>query len=62
MSGSVGQRHSLDLALLWLWLAGVALIGPLPWELSYAMGAALKSKAGGKKKKKKKKKNTKKNY
>ena len=33
-----------DPALLWLWcrLAAVALIGPLAWELPYAMGAALK--------------------
>ena len=40
--------------MLWLWcrLAAVALIGPLAWELPYAVGMALKSK---KKKKKKKK-------
>ena len=33
--------------LLWLWyrLAAVALILPLAWELPYAEGAALKSKA-----------------
>ena len=27
---------------LWLWLAAVALIRPLAWEPSYAMGVALK--------------------
>ena len=34
-----------DPPLLWLWcrLAAVAPIGPLAWELPYAMGAALKS-------------------
>ena len=33
-----------DLALLWLWcrLAAAAPIGPLPWELPYAVGEALK--------------------
>ena len=38
-------RHSLDMALLWLWrrLAAVALIRPLAWEPPYAiMGAVLK--------------------
>ena len=41
----VGHRHGLDLAWLWLWhrLAAVVLIQPLAWELSYAMGMALKS-------------------
>ena len=35
------------MALLWLWgrPAVVALIGPLAWELSHAMGAALKRQA-----------------
>ena len=44
MSCGVGLRHSLDLALLWLWrrLAAVAPIGPLAWEPPYAVGAALK--------------------
>ena len=46
MSCGVGQRCSLDLDLLLLWLwhrpAAVALIRPLAWELPYAMGAALK--------------------
>ena len=37
-------RCGLDLALLWLWhrLAALALIGPLAWELPYAVGRALK--------------------
>ena len=41
---SVGHRGSLDLALLWLWqrLEAAAPIQPLPWELTYAVGAALK--------------------
>ena len=41
---------------LWLWLAAVAPIGPLIWELPYAIGVALKSKKRKKKKKKEKKK------
>ena len=46
LSAVVGGRHSLDLALLWLWcrLAAVASIRPLAWEPPYAAGAALKSK------------------
>ena len=42
----------LDPVLLWPWrrMAAVALIGSLAWQLSYAVGTALKSK---KKKKKK---------
>ena len=46
MNCGVGCRLSLDPELLWLWcrLAAVALIRPLPWELPYAEGAALKSK------------------
>ena len=42
----VGQRRSLDLALLWLWSRPVdtAPIGPLAWELPYTVGAALKKK------------------
>ena len=46
MSYGVGHRHSLDLALLWLWLrpATVVLIQPLAWEPSYAAGVALKKK------------------
>ena len=40
-----------DLALLWLWyrLAAIDPIWPLAWELSYAVGAALKSKQARKK-------------
>ena len=51
MSCGVGSRHSLNLALLWLWyrLEAIALIRPLAWEPPYAAGEALK-----KKKKKKK--------
>ena len=46
MSRAIGQRHSWDLVLLWLWRrpAAVAPILPLAWELPYAAGAALKSK------------------
>ena len=46
MSCSVGQRHGVDLVLLWLWRrpAAVALIRPLAWEPPHVMGAALKSK------------------
>ena len=42
----LGRRCSLDLALLWLWCrpAVTALIQPLAWKPSYAMGEALKSK------------------
>ena len=44
MSYGVGRRHSLDLALLWLWPrpATVAWIQPLAWESQYAVGVALK--------------------
>ena len=39
-----GRIHSSDPVLLWLWyrLVAIALIGPLGWELPYAMGVALK--------------------
>ena len=42
MSCGEGHSHGLDPALLWLWLrpAAKALIGPLAWELPYAVGAA----------------------
>ena len=42
MSCGVGHRYGSDPKLLWLWcmLAVEALIRPLVWELSYAMGAA----------------------
>ena len=44
MSGGVGRICGSDLALLWLWcwLAAVAPIPPLVWELPYATGAAVK--------------------
>ena len=44
MSCGVGQRHGLDPALLWLRCrpAATAVIPPLPWELPYAAGVALK--------------------
>ena len=44
MSYGVGHRHSSDPALLWLWLAAIALIRPLAWELPCAADAALKKK------------------
>ena len=42
MSCGVGQRHSLDPVLLWLWcrVAAVAPIQPLAWEPPYVVGAA----------------------
>ena len=45
VSCGVGSRHSLDLALLWLWykLVAAALIQPLAWELLYAVNVALKT-------------------
>ena len=51
---SIGQRCSLDPALLWLWhrLATAAQIQPLAWELPYAVDAALKRKKSEKRKKK----------
>ena len=44
MNFGVGRRHSLDLALLWLWcrLAAAALIRPPAWEPLYASCVALK--------------------
>ena len=52
MSCGVGLRRCLDPMLLWLWYrpAVAAPIQPLAWELSYAMGAALKEKEKKKKK------------
>ena len=43
MSCGVGHRCGSVLVLLWLWhrLAAAALIQPLAWEFSYALGAAL---------------------
>ena len=55
VSCGVGHRRSLDLMLLWLWLAAVAPIGPLAWELPHATSAALKRKKKKKKNKKPKK-------
>ena len=62
MSCGVGHRHDSDPTLLWLWhrLAVAALIGPLAWELSYAMGVVQKKQK--KKKKKKKKEGEKMNF
>ena len=53
MSCGVGRRCGSDPVLLWLWQEAVALIGPLAWELPFAIGTALKKK---KKKGRKKKK------
>ena len=47
----VGSRRSSDPVWLWHRPAAVTPIGPLAWEIPYALGAALK----GQKKKKKKK-------
>ena len=46
VSCGIGRRRGSGLALLWLWCGPVATapIGPLAWELPYAMGAALKKK------------------
>jgi len=46
MSCGVGGRCGSNLALLWLWcrLGAAAPIGPLAWELTHAMSAALKNK------------------
>ena len=43
---SVGCRHGSDPALLWLWCrpAAAALIQPIAWKLSYAVGEVLKIK------------------
>ena len=45
LSCGVGRRRGLDPVLLWLWCrpVAVALIWPLAWELSYAIGVALKT-------------------
>ena len=53
MSCGLGCRHSLDLALLWLWHRpeATAPIRPLSWEPPYAMGAALKKNKKRRKKK-----------
>ena len=46
MSCGAGRRQGWDPELLWLWcrLAAIAPIGPLAWELPYAVRAALKRK------------------
>ena len=50
MSCGVGQRHSSDPALLWLWLwsAAVTPIEPLALEPPYALGMALKRQKSNK--------------
>ena len=52
MSHGVGCRCSSGPVWLWLWCRprATALIGPLAWELPYAVGAALKRKKERKKK------------
>ena len=49
---SVGRRHGLDLALLWLWHrpAATAPFLLLAWEPTYATGVALKRQKQPKKK------------
>ena len=56
MSCGVGRRHSSDLELLWLWRrpAAVAPIGPLAWELPYAVDMALQRQKDKKRKKEEK--------
>ena len=46
MSCGVDHRRGSDPVMLWLWYrpAAAAPIRPLAWELSYALGIALKSK------------------
>ena len=57
MSCGVGHRCGSDLVLLWLWCrpAATALIQPLGWEHSYAVGVALKRQKTKDKRQKKKK-------
>ena len=51
MNSGVDHRCSSDPALLWLWGRPAALtpIGPLAWELPYAVGVVLKKKKDKKK-------------
>ena len=44
VSSGIGCRHTLNLALLWLWHRpmAIALIQPLAWEFPYPVGVALK--------------------
>ena len=53
MSCGVGCIQGSDPTLLWLWcrLAAATPIGPLAWELPYAVGVALKRKKRKKKRK-----------
>ena len=46
VSCGIGQRHSLDPVMLWLWgrPAAVSRIQPLAQELLYAAGVAIKRK------------------
>ena len=55
MSCGVGHRRGSDPLLLWLWGRPVAVapIGPLAWELPYAVDVVLKRQRDKKKKKKK---------
>ena len=57
MSCGVGCRHSLNLALLWLWhkLAAVALIRPLAWDPPWYCRCGPKKKKRKKEEKRKKK-------
>ena len=45
VSCGIGHRCSLDSMWLWLWVAAIAPIGPLAWELPYARGASLKTRS-----------------
>ena len=47
MSYGISHRRGSDLTLLWLWLASVALVRPLAWELPYALDVILKSNDDG---------------
>ena len=55
MSCGIGCRHGSDLVLLWQWHrpAATAQIGPLAWELPYAVDAAPKKDKKTKDQKKK---------
>ena len=48
MSYGIGHRYGLDPTLLWLWSrsAATALIQPLAWEHSHAVGAVQERKRG----------------
>ena len=55
LSCGVGRRCGSDPPLLWLWfrLPAAALTQPLAWELSYALGVALRRQEGRREKKRK---------